>query len=99
VSVSLVWWVTTAPKEPPLPSLAPQALIMIWTILRKNVKHAQPASIARPGQACHPNVPRGHILLVVHKLVLTVRWELIALMKPQLRSKKMQIYVLQESIA
>jgi hypothetical protein len=99
VSVSLAWWVTTAPKEPPLPSLAPQALIMIWTILRRNVKHALPASIARPGQVFHPNVPLAHILLVVHKLVLTVRWELIVLMKRQLRSKKMRIYVQQESIA
>jgi hypothetical protein len=85
VSVSLAWWVTTAPKEPPLLSLAPQALIMIWIILRRNVKHALPVSIAPPGQVYHPNVPLAHILLVVHKLVLTVRWELIALMKPQLR--------------
>jgi hypothetical protein len=99
VSVSLAWWVTTAPKEPPLLSLAPQALIMLWTILRRNVKHALPASIARPGQVYHQNVPRVHILLVVHKLVLIVRWELIVLMKPQLISKKMQICVQQESIA
>jgi hypothetical protein len=99
VSVNLAWWVTTAPKEPPLPSLAPQALIMIWIILRRNVKHALPASIAPPGQVCHPNVPLVHILLVVHNLVLSAKWELIALMKQQLRSKKMQIYVQQESIA
>ena len=99
MSVSLAWWVTTAPKEPPLLSLAPQALIMIWTILRRNVKHALPASIAPPGQVCHPNVPLVHILLVVHKLVLSAKWELIVLMKPQLRSKKMQICVQQESIA
>jgi hypothetical protein len=99
VSVNLAWWGTTAPKEPLLLSLALQALIMIWTILRKNVKHALPASIAPPGQVYHPNVPRVHILLVVPKLVLTVKWELIALMKPQLRSKKMRICVQQESIA
>jgi hypothetical protein len=99
VSVSLAWWVTTAPKEPLLLSLALQALIMIWTILRKNVKHALPVSIARLGQVYRPNVPLAHILLVVHKLVLSAKWELIVLMKPQLRSKKMQICVQQESIA
>lgn len=99
MSVNLAWWVTTAPKEHLLLSLAPQALIMIWTILRRNVKHAQPASIALPGQVYHPNVPLVHILLVVHKLVHSVKWELIVLMKPQLRSKKMRICVQQESIA
>ena len=99
MSVSLAWWEITALREPPLLFLALLVLTMMSTIQRKNVTHALPVNIAPLGQVCHLNVLRVNILVVEHQDVLSVKWELIAPMKPLLRSKKMRICAQLVSIA
>lgn len=83
---------TIALMVPLLLYLAQLALLMLWTILQVNVKHAQLVSIAQLGQVFHRNVSQEHILQVEHLSAHTVRWVPIVLMKLRHRLKRMQIY-------